>query len=298
LKGASGLRAAAAGAIVLAIFAGVSTHRLIDGDEGFYLVAARLVGEGKRLYRDFFYLQLPALPHVFAAWFAVAGAGWVQARLLAAILAAGIGILYATFYSMHARWALVPLAVAFVGMLVDGSAVKTYESWPAAWSRTAGRSSSADSARHRRDSTSPSPVRASRSEELGPSRSFARAALGPPRASCSTRAAAFSTTATRSSSTWPGSALRYPEAARAFGDLGRRADAALGARSGSRPCGSSSLPARGDAAPRPERRGFLVRYVWIALGLTSLLPNRRSTSTSLLVPFLAIGVVEDVVAIG
>ena len=32
--------------------------------------------------------------------------------------AAGIAILYATIYSMHARWVLVPLAVAFVGMLV------------------------------------------------------------------------------------------------------------------------------------------------------------------------------------
>ena len=46
---------------------------------------------------------------------------WIAARYgtpASALDAAGIGILYATFYSMHARWALVPLAVAFVGMLV------------------------------------------------------------------------------------------------------------------------------------------------------------------------------------
>src|SRR5262249_23600481 len=34
-----------------------------------------------------------------------------------ALDAAGIGILYATFYAAFARWGLVPLAVAFVGML-------------------------------------------------------------------------------------------------------------------------------------------------------------------------------------
>src|SRR5205823_481026 len=35
-----------------------------------------------------------------------------------ALDAAGIAILYATLYAMHARWALVPLAVAFIGMLI------------------------------------------------------------------------------------------------------------------------------------------------------------------------------------
>src|SRR4051812_4258410 len=35
-----------------------------------------------------------------------------------ALDAAGIGILYATVYAMHARWALIPLAVAFIGMLL------------------------------------------------------------------------------------------------------------------------------------------------------------------------------------
>jgi hypothetical protein len=45
---------------------------------------------------------------------------WIAARFstpASALDAAGIAILYATIYSMHARWVLVPLAVAFVGML-------------------------------------------------------------------------------------------------------------------------------------------------------------------------------------
>jgi hypothetical protein len=46
---------------------------------------------------------------------------WIAAkyRITAnALDAAGIGILYATLYAMHARWALVPLVIAFIGMLL------------------------------------------------------------------------------------------------------------------------------------------------------------------------------------
>jgi uncharacterized membrane protein len=53
---------------------------------------------------------------------------WIGAkyRLTASVLdAAGIGILYATLYAMHARWALVPLAVAFIGMLLVSAVAVT-----------------------------------------------------------------------------------------------------------------------------------------------------------------------------
>lgn len=46
---------------------------------------------------------------------------WIAAKYRVtanAVDAAAIGILYATFYAMHARWALVPLVVAFIGMLL------------------------------------------------------------------------------------------------------------------------------------------------------------------------------------
>ncbi|MDO8476693.1 MAG: DUF2339 domain-containing protein [Candidatus Rokubacteria bacterium] len=46
---------------------------------------------------------------------------WIAAKYRVtanALDAAGIGILYATLYAMHARWALVPLVVAFIGMLL------------------------------------------------------------------------------------------------------------------------------------------------------------------------------------
>ncbi len=40
--------------------------RPIDGDEGFYTTAARLVWEGKIPYRDFFYPQAPLLPYLYS----------------------------------------------------------------------------------------------------------------------------------------------------------------------------------------------------------------------------------------
>jgi hypothetical protein len=82
-----------AGVAIGCLFLGISLCRFIDGDEGFYLVASRLVMEGKRPYGDFFYLQMPVLPYAFATWMTVVGAGWYTARILAALLATGIGVL-------------------------------------------------------------------------------------------------------------------------------------------------------------------------------------------------------------
>jgi len=71
----------------------VGLHRLIARDEGFYLLAAKLVSEGKRLYHDFFYPQMPFLPWVYGPWLSLAGMQWNHARLLATLLTAAIGAL-------------------------------------------------------------------------------------------------------------------------------------------------------------------------------------------------------------
>lgn len=330
MKGASGLRAAAAGAIVLAIFAGVSTNRLIDGDEGFYLVAARLVGEGKRLYRDFFYLQLPALPHVFAAWFAVAGAGWTQARLLAAILAAGIGVLVyrAVERSTGQKLAATAAVVLFAssGLSLGWfSAVKTYglAGLLLLGAVLAGRARARGSlvlcgfllglatCTRLYLAVAGACVALQLWREFGASRAFARAALGLAAgfllglAPCVTYllhdgdAFLFDTIRFH--------ALRYPEGGESlFGDLGQKGAtllSVLGLRNPEGPCGiqflALLLAGVGTSLATGATRNSLVRYVWIALGLTSLLPNPTFNQYfCLLVPFLAIGVVEDVVAIG
>ncbi len=71
----------------------ISLARLIDADEGYLLMAARLVGEGHWPYRDFFLPQVPLLPAVFAAVFAVLGRGWLAARLFSGLVAVAMGYL-------------------------------------------------------------------------------------------------------------------------------------------------------------------------------------------------------------
>jgi 4-amino-4-deoxy-L-arabinose transferase-like glycosyltransferase len=71
----------------------VSRHRLIDGDEGYYLLASRLVLERRAPYLDFFYPQAPLLPYVYGVWMKVAGVSWFSARTLSALLTAVLGLL-------------------------------------------------------------------------------------------------------------------------------------------------------------------------------------------------------------
>ena len=68
-------------------------HRFIDADEGFYLLAARLVVLHRTPYLDFFYQQAPLLPYVYAGWLKLFGVTWVAARMLAAVLSTALGLL-------------------------------------------------------------------------------------------------------------------------------------------------------------------------------------------------------------
>ena len=77
--------------IVLAFFAGtlaLSRQRTIDGDEGYYATAARLVSEGQTPYLDFFYPQMPLLPYVYAPVYKLVGSSLVNMRLMS--VAAGV----------------------------------------------------------------------------------------------------------------------------------------------------------------------------------------------------------------
>jgi uncharacterized membrane protein len=69
----------------------VSQHRFIDGDEGYYLLASRLVMQHKAPYLDFFYPQAPLLPYAYAAWFRFTGISWFAARGFAALQTAVLG---------------------------------------------------------------------------------------------------------------------------------------------------------------------------------------------------------------
>ncbi len=326
MKGSGALRAVAAGACVLAVFAVVAANRLIDGDEGFYLVAARLVGEGKRLYRDFFFLQMPALPHVIAAWLALAGRGWIQARMLAAILAAAIGALvYRTVERSTGR--RLAACAALVLYAASGlslgwfTAVKTYglAGLLLLGASLAGRSRARGSlvlcglllglATCTRLYLGVAAICVAFHlwREFGASRALAKALLATAAgfalglAPCvpyllrDPDAFFFDTVRFH--------ALRFPEGGQSFfGEFGQKGAtvlSVLGLSNPEGPCGIQFLAlvvAAVTASLAPgSKRNSLVRYVWIALGLTSLLPNPTFNQYfCLLVPFLAIGIVEDV----
>jgi hypothetical protein len=69
----------------------ISIGRLIDGDEGYLLMAARLIGEGHWPYRDFFLTQAPLLPSVLGAVFRIFGRSWLAARVFSGALAVAMG---------------------------------------------------------------------------------------------------------------------------------------------------------------------------------------------------------------
>jgi len=83
----------------------VAQHRLIDDDEGYYLLASRLVMQHKAPYLDFFYTQAPLLPYVYAAWFKLAGASWYAARIFCALLSTLVGgLLYYHVCRETGKW--------------------------------------------------------------------------------------------------------------------------------------------------------------------------------------------------
>jgi hypothetical protein len=79
--------------VQLPVFAVLGMLRTVDGDEGFYLLAARLVYEGRLPYVDFMYTQMPLLPYVYGLWMKLFGFNWYAGRLLSALLATTLGTL-------------------------------------------------------------------------------------------------------------------------------------------------------------------------------------------------------------
>ena len=73
--------------------------RPIDGDEGYYASAARLVSEGQVPYKDFFYPQTPVVPFAYALAYKVVGSTIVGLRSWSAIL----GTLSLLFWGLYLR---------------------------------------------------------------------------------------------------------------------------------------------------------------------------------------------------
>ncbi|RIL11521.1 MAG: hypothetical protein DCC75_02175 [Proteobacteria bacterium] len=72
-------------------FSWLSLHRFVAGDEGYYLMAAKLAASGQHPYLDYFYPQMPLLPYLYGIWAKLFGFGWETFRLLSALMAALLG---------------------------------------------------------------------------------------------------------------------------------------------------------------------------------------------------------------
>ncbi len=123
------------GIIIIAMqtvfFIPLGLTRLIDGDEGFYILAAKYVLEGKHPYLDFFYPQMPLLPYVYGFWMKIFGISWYSARCLSAVFAIIIGYLI-FYYVSHALkrkdFGILALILYMLSGLTLGwnTVVKTY----------------------------------------------------------------------------------------------------------------------------------------------------------------------------
>jgi hypothetical protein len=89
-------------------------------DEGFHLLAAQLIGAGKKPYLDFCFPQTTFNAYWVAAWMRVVGESWRLAHALAALLTTGATMLAADYvYSRlpESRWRM---AAAFSAALLIG----------------------------------------------------------------------------------------------------------------------------------------------------------------------------------
>lgn len=112
-------------AILAAVFVPMSIFRLVDADEGAYLIAAKLVMQGKLLYHDFSYPQMPLLPYLHAVWMKIFGSSWYAGRLLSALLSVALGLaVYQQIVRLTTRPALAFLST--IGFAFTGLAFSWY----------------------------------------------------------------------------------------------------------------------------------------------------------------------------
>src|SRR5205807_2713241 len=74
-----------------------SQTRAFAWDEGYHLLAAKLVKDGKRLYLDFCFPQTPLNTYWNAAWMRVFGESWRAIHVVAALLCCGTAWLTAGY---------------------------------------------------------------------------------------------------------------------------------------------------------------------------------------------------------
>ena len=84
-------------AAIAALMLWYSQTRAFSWDEGYHLLAAKLVKDGKRLYLDFCFPQPPLNTYWNAAWMRVFGESWRAIHAIAALVCSGAAWLAAGF---------------------------------------------------------------------------------------------------------------------------------------------------------------------------------------------------------
>jgi 4-amino-4-deoxy-L-arabinose transferase-like glycosyltransferase len=124
----------------------------LNSDEGFYLLASRLVSEGYRPYADFGYTQGPVLPYVNVPWLAVFGyslagvrlasLGWTLIAVIAGVwtLRRRAGWIAATIFAVlllgspvWMQFAVQGKTYGFTGMAVLAGAIALTSRGPLGW---------------------------------------------------------------------------------------------------------------------------------------------------------------------
>jgi hypothetical protein len=82
----------AAALLYAGVFVPLGFTRLVDADEGIYLLNARMTMEGQVPFFDYHYPQMFLLPYVYGAWMALTGPSWYGGRVLSSLLAIAIGL--------------------------------------------------------------------------------------------------------------------------------------------------------------------------------------------------------------
>ncbi len=120
-------------AVHLAAAGWMATWRPIDGDEGYYGLAARLVAEGRTPYADFFYPQAPLLPMVYAPAAATVGAPQLPGLRTVSVALGAIAVLLAVAAAVRTRnvgaWPLAAVAALLAlspELLLWHTTVKSY----------------------------------------------------------------------------------------------------------------------------------------------------------------------------
>ena len=122
---------AAACLLEISVLGALAIQRSINADEGFYVVAGLRVLDGRVLYRDFFFPQMPYLPYAEAVAMAFTGPSLLAMRWVGVLLGSLVAGLLAVIVARQAKSPLAGMlvALAYAGhslILSYLSIVKTY----------------------------------------------------------------------------------------------------------------------------------------------------------------------------